>query len=60
MKGYKTMKNSILSKSILAVVAITALTLPGMVFAQIKADYPVDEIEFQKNGFMSDSAKLRR
>jgi hypothetical protein len=42
-------------KSILTVVVITALTLPGMVFAQTEANYPVDKIEFQKNGFMSDA-----
>jgi hypothetical protein len=55
MRRRQTMKNTTFMKSILAVVAITALTLPGMVFAQIKADYPVDKIEFQKNGFMSDA-----
>jgi hypothetical protein len=41
-------------KSIIAVVAITAVTFSGMVFAQTKAGYPVDKIEFQKNGYMSD------
>jgi len=53
------MKNSKLTKSIVAVVAVAALAVPGMVFAQIKAVYPVDKIEFQKNGYMSDvDAKL--
>jgi hypothetical protein len=53
------MKNRRLTKSIVALVAIAVLTVPGMVFAQTKAEYPVDKIEFQKNGFMSDGdAKL--
>ena len=53
------MKNIKLTKSIVVMVAIAVLTVPSMVFAQTKAVYPVDKVEFQKNGFMSDAdAKL--
>ena len=49
------MKNTKFMKSIVTLGVMAVLTLPGMVFAQTEADYPVDKIEFQKNGFMSDA-----
>ena len=56
------MKKNKLMKSIVAVVAVAALAVlvPACTTSdQTKAVYPIDKIEFQKNGFMSDGdAKL--
>ena len=65
------MKNSKLTKAILAVVAVAALVVgcdkaddpelkaPADTDHATEATYPVDKIEFQKNGYMSDpDAKL--
>jgi hypothetical protein len=56
------MKNRKLTKSILVLVAIAVLSVlvPACTTSdQTKAVYPIDKIEFQKNGFMSDGdAKL--